>query len=203
MLSRVAQGLSSFFICRGIIKNDDREVYDYCFEILLSTVLNSLIILILSLLSSTFVNTFWFLLGFLMIRMTSGGFHAKTHLNCMLLLVAVYLGYLFLLDLILKYDYIRIAISLGIFSWACVILFSPVEDANKPLDRKEINKYRILSNIIIVIVFVIASVLAICFEKDSWCVSCVMGVSVGVMSLIAGKIKNSIMKKGRETNEKE
>ena len=78
MLTRMAQGLSSFFISRNIIKEEDKLVYDYSFEILLSTVINLLAVIVLAYICKVVVPTIFFLLGFIAIRTTAGGFHAET-----------------------------------------------------------------------------------------------------------------------------
>lgn len=52
MLARFSKMLSSFFISKKLIEEDEREVYDYCFEIMLSTILNFLVVLVISLMVS-------------------------------------------------------------------------------------------------------------------------------------------------------
>ena len=42
LLSKLSKKMSSYFIKRGDISEKEREVYDYYFEIMLSTVLNAL-----------------------------------------------------------------------------------------------------------------------------------------------------------------
>ena len=73
MIELMSKKVSSFFIVRGIIQEDDREVYVYCFEILLSTLLSFIALAILSLISGTFLETLLFLLGFVPLRLVAGG----------------------------------------------------------------------------------------------------------------------------------
>jgi hypothetical protein len=42
MIARLSKSVSSFFILQGIISVEDREVYEYSFEILISTLLSFL-----------------------------------------------------------------------------------------------------------------------------------------------------------------
>lgn len=82
MLTFMAQRLSSFFILKKIIKEEERAVYDYCFEVFLSTVINFMAIVILAFASRTVIPTIFFLVGFIGLRVTAGGFHAETPIGC-------------------------------------------------------------------------------------------------------------------------
>jgi hypothetical protein len=54
----LSRGISAFFIARGIIAEDDREVYVYSFEILLSPLVNFLALVFLAVvtLSNVFID---------------------------------------------------------------------------------------------------------------------------------------------------
>lgn len=39
MLTYIAKRLSSFFIGKNFISEEDREIYDYCFEVMITTVI--------------------------------------------------------------------------------------------------------------------------------------------------------------------
>lgn len=166
MLSLMAQRLSFFFVLKGLIREDEKEIYDYCFEILLSTVANSIIIITLSILNHAVIDTCWFMMGFIMIRITAGGFHADTHIRCMLLLIGVYIGYTFIIDRIVNGDYI--VIIMCICSWISVTLLSPVEDINKHLSKKEIERFRCISNILIIVVIITIFILMYYVKNKRW-----------------------------------
>lgn len=55
MLSKLAKKMTSFFISRNLIEESRKEVYDYSFEVLLSTLLNGLSLFIIALFSNTFL----------------------------------------------------------------------------------------------------------------------------------------------------
>lgn len=66
MLTHMAQELSSFFISKAIIKEEEREVYDYCFEIFLATIINFFSIITLAFISKTVLPTICFIAGFIL-----------------------------------------------------------------------------------------------------------------------------------------
>lgn len=192
MLTHMAQGLSLFFISKNIIKEEDKEVYDYSFEILLSTIINLLAIIIMALVSGTTLYMMFFLFGFSMVRSTAGGYHAETHLGCFLILVCSFAAYLIMLlmmpNLILK----NMTIIFCTVSYLLVVIFSPVEDYNKPFTKEEYKKFKIKSNAAVIIASIIAIVLIIVFEKYKWGFSIAMGMCVVALSLIAGTVKNRL-----------
>ena len=200
MLTYMAKRMSSFFIYLNVIKEDDRVIYDYSFEILLSTVINLMAIVILALVSDTVILTIWFLLGFITLRTTAGGFHAETHIGCFFTLICVYIAFLNLV-LILTIDVQVIATVVNdVISLLLVIIFSPVEDCNKPFTNEEYKKFKVVSNITIVVMSAVSTVLVFCFEREKWGFSFSLGMLVVSIFLIAGTLKNKFRERINNKN---
>lgn len=87
MLTKLAQRISLFFISKGTIREDERQIYDYCFEIMLSTILNFCSVIVIAIITKTVFFTLCFIVGFMIIRATAGGYHAETHMACLLILI--------------------------------------------------------------------------------------------------------------------
>ena len=96
MFPNLTRKMASFFIANGIIPKEEHDVYAYSFEILLATLLNFIGIFIIMLVTKTFCETVFFLSAFLPLRMLVGGYHAKNHIRCFLLLMAIFIGFIFL-----------------------------------------------------------------------------------------------------------
>ena len=197
MLTHMAQGLSSFFISRDIIKEEERKVYDYCFEILLATVINLFAMVILAFASGTIIPTICFIVGFIAIRATAGGFHAETHIGCFIILISLYILYLFLLLIIPNFILSIITVIFCIISWLLVAIFSPVEDYNKPFSKGEYKKFKIVSNIAIFVVSCISLIFVFLFREVKYGFSTATGMCVVSFSLIAGNIKNELRRLGK------
>lgn len=137
MLSKMALQLSGALAGRGIIDSEDIVVYSYGLELMLSTAVNILLVIIISLLLHQPLSWLFFLLPFIPLRITAGGYHAKTHLGCCLTFAGAYL--ILLLTGILTAGLVSPFILLGV-SAACfviVLLLSPVPSSNKPLDDQQ------------------------------------------------------------------
>lgn len=193
MLTRIAQGLSSFFISRKIIKEEERLVYDYSFEIFLSTIFNFLAVAVLAFVSRTIIPTIWFLVGFIAVRSTAGGFHAETHIGCFLIMLFSYVTYLLLILMLSNSALSIITVLFCISSWMLIFILSPVEDYNKPFSKEEHKKFKIVSNTTVVIASIVAF-LFIFLEKEKWGFSIAAGICVVSLSLIAGTVKNKLRK---------
>ncbi|MGN0378147.1 MAG: accessory gene regulator B family protein [Butyrivibrio sp.] len=87
MIARLSKRIASFFVRNEIIKCEDKEVYEYGLQLLLSTVFNGIIALILAIISGTVLQCICYLAVFVLLRKSAGGFHAKNHFSCCCILV--------------------------------------------------------------------------------------------------------------------
>ena len=84
MFRKVSSIISRRLVLRGVIQADSRRTYEYGFELLLSSVLGILIIVLISLISQRVFLWVPYMLGFVPLRLFGGGFHAKNHTGCIL-----------------------------------------------------------------------------------------------------------------------
>lgn len=85
MLSRVSKKGAEMLVKYGKIDNTQISQYEYGFELLISTTSTLCIILILGLFGGYISHAIIFLLYFVPIRITAGGYHAKSYSRCFIL----------------------------------------------------------------------------------------------------------------------
>jgi accessory gene regulator B len=192
ILSLMARKMSSFSISNGIIKEEEREIYNYSFELLLSTIINFGFIIIASIIFNKVVQTLFYLIGFLPLRRVAGGFHAKTHLRCFFVLLASYFMFLSILILIADQSINILILAILLFSLCIVFLFSPIEDKNRPISLTEKDIFQRKSRIIILFLIIVVSILTLYSKQLALSLS--LGVLTVDFSLIAAKLINSIPK---------
>lgn len=90
MLNQWAQRLTDVLIAHNAIDTSRRPTFIYGFELLLSTSLSVLSIIIISAYLSQLSAALTFLLIFISLRLFNGGAHAKTYRRCFLMTNAVY-----------------------------------------------------------------------------------------------------------------
>ena len=192
MLERLAKGTARFFVEQKAAESEFEEVYAYGAEIVYSTVLNGLIVLLMSVITGIFIPTLVFIISFILLRRSAGGFHASTHTKCMLILVAVHLLF------VLCVNFLNIAIvpyfSYFTILYSCisVFLFAPVEHPNKPLKSHEIMKLRGFS-ISAVMLLSISIIILIFSKKFDFAFFVSYGVFVSVTGLLVEKLRQRVI----------
>lgn len=78
-------------ISENVISEEFREIYIYTFRNTIQELIVCISIMVLSLLNDMFINTLIFLSTFILLRKRTGGYHAKSFLNCYLLSILSYI----------------------------------------------------------------------------------------------------------------
>lgn len=190
MLRKLAGRISSYYIRKSKVDIADKEIYDYCFEVLLSTILNLFAILVLAIVTKLYLETLCFIITFMALRGSTGGVHAKTHLGCFISLIIVFA----ILPICFKFISVDILRYIGISfaSLGCIFIFalSPVDNINRPFEKFERRKFRKRSITLTLIAALIFAIL-ISFNATIKCAFAIGFVILVVsVSLILGFIKN-------------
>ncbi|MBD5116857.1 MAG: accessory gene regulator B family protein [Ruminococcaceae bacterium] len=126
----------NFFIRKNIFPEEQREIYQYGFELWVSSAIGILVVLAIGIISGRFWESIIFYIVFCFTRLFSGGFHAPTYLLCKLTFASV-------LILVLAFDWLLCDIVdyywyvLYLYSFIIICRFAPVENSNKKLTEHE------------------------------------------------------------------
>uniref|UniRef100_UPI004025D3FC accessory gene regulator B family protein n=1 Tax=Faecousia sp. TaxID=2952921 RepID=UPI004025D3FC len=122
-------------LCENQIIPAEREkAYIYGFELLISSFVGIFCLILLSALCGIKYAWIPYLIGFIPLRVTGGGYHAKTHFMCIISFSAVFLFLLYssrMLALIRNAHLILMVASLVV-----MYFFTPIEAQNKPLSKQ-------------------------------------------------------------------
>lgn len=116
-----------------IVDYEEREVYVYGIELLLSTITGVLLLIIVSACTGMHFQWFPYLAGFIPLRLLGGGYHAKSHKDCILTFTSTYLICIVLIKCC-QVDKSSI-VFLSLICFLIIIFFSPVEAHNKELSK--------------------------------------------------------------------
>ena len=191
MILFLSRKISSAFAERGIILQEDLAVYTYSFEILIATLLNLLALCLIAVLTRTGSETIFYLLGFLPLRQLAGGYHAKNHFRCFLILIAVYGIFLVLIKFLLAAYYVYTIAASLLISIFFIFLYAPVEDENKPLSFREVKMLKQKSRIAITVYVIITGLLLP--VKIEWTFALALGILSVALSLAASVIRQNII----------
>lgn len=182
----LAQKCTSILIQKGIASETDRNYFNYCFEIMISTILEFGAVLLIAMVSHCVPQTICFLLGLWIVRCKAGGYHADTNTGCFILLLVVHLSFLLIIHSIPSQIYIWVILLGSIFSCITIYAFAPVEHVNRPISKREYHKFKRESRILIS-VFTITSIGSITIfphmKTSQLLCSFTIGVVVAVVSI--------------------
>ena len=145
MIHSAAVALAKQWAKNGVIQEADAEAYQYGLELMLSTLINVAVMIGLSI---VFGHTWLFipyLVAFIPLRLSAGGYHAKHHFSCILFNATVYLASLVAVTTLLTPTAILACIMESCVSLALIFFLAPVPAKNKPLSAAERKRNRYIA----------------------------------------------------------
>jgi len=189
MIAYLSEKLSLFFVAKGIIPDEDNEVFKYIFEMFISTFVGLFTVALISFLTGMHFYALLFMLGFIPLRLIAGGYHAKNHFRCF----SVFLFTFSTVLLLVKYtplEYLYLITSLCmISSLLLVFLFAPSADNNKPINDIEKVKFKKKSRLVIIGYLFLVLLLILLISDTKLVFSLVLGNFTVAISLLANYMK--------------
>ena len=173
---------------QGVVQQKDRAVVLYGMEVTIATVIGVVLIILVSILGDLPWAWLFFLLSFVPLRRTAGGYHANTHWQCYLVFTLTFA----LCVLIERMGIVTNLIFLvGILASTVIVLFlSPIIPPNKPLKADGKRRNRCISIWLMVCDCLLALVSFFCGFDLEYMSFYYYGVLTAVLSLAAAEIKN-------------
>jgi accessory gene regulator B len=127
--------ISNRFIRDGIIAEEDKELYTFGMQQGMIILLNIISTIIIGFIFNMVWQSVVFLLAYMPIRSYAGGYHARTQFRCYL--ISLFISAVALLGMgEIHWTSLSALISV-IISASIILILTPVEDVNKPLDASE------------------------------------------------------------------
>lgn len=187
-MKTIARKITIFFINKGKIPKEDLDSYEYCFEMLLSTIFNTCILIIGAIITKRYYETIIFSIAFIVIRRCIGGYHAKSHIGCFSLLLFMYIT----MNLMLLINYKVLNIISIILNPICLIIISilaPVSHPNNPLDENKINKLNKIAIVVSAIYCVICIFFKFFLSKKNISILITIPFTFSTLSMVIGYFK--------------
>ena len=144
MIAKLSHIIANFFISQKVVPEEQREVYEYGFELSISSVIGILIVLAIGLVSGRFWESVVFYIVFCFTRLFTGEYHASTYLRCKLTFAGLLLAVL-LADWLLKEIESYYWFILHFYSLVVVCGLAPIENPNKELTERQKVKCKVIS----------------------------------------------------------
>lgn len=142
MLVKIASKITLILHHNNIISDDETEVYQYGLEMILSTILNCIIVLLLGALMNEILAAIIFFIIFALVRSSSGGYHADTYFKCNSLFAINLIMVLLWMKFAAPFYFIVCHIIFILIYFMIVTKYAPIENPNKTLSdmQKKHNK---------------------------------------------------------------
>lgn len=138
MISFLCNRLAEFLCEKNIIAKDEKEIYIYGYEMIITTILGAVLVFAVALLTGRFMEAICFFIVFVLTRQFCGGYHSQTRLLCSITFMLCYAAVLFfnsVLEPIYSW-FIHLLIFVPYF--AAILGYAPIINENKPLTDREI-----------------------------------------------------------------
>ena len=158
MLSKTANYLARRLLNNNVIKEDSFDIYVYGFELLISFLFSTLLVIVSGIIIGKLLETLTFLVVFIFLRSYSGGYHAKKYSICTIVTLGVY-AVVILLSSFVNVN-IMFYLLLGIVGFILLFLWAPIENPNKEITDKRKILYKWIS-ILLCVIFLVVGILFI------------------------------------------
>ena len=180
--------LANYVAKRFFDENDKYPiaVYIYGVELLISSFISTLVILLIGVFTKTFFESVIFLTSFSLIRVYTGGYHSMTYLRCNIISALSYVAvvaFLYLLE-----DFIKnpLIMFLGyMLTMILAIVFAPIKHENKDISEEEKKKYKLMSVLMITVVYIGCCVGYYVFDIKSTLIILPTCISIDIAMLVS------------------
>ncbi len=200
MIHQMAKRVTAYFIKKSLISNEQKNIYAYGFEVLISNVIFLSMLAVLGLCTGSLISIFIFILFLYPIRTSAGGYHASNHRNCLLLSVLCCGTVPLLLALIQNQILCLFFILCFTASTLCtVVVFAPLEHKNNPKTKEQLHQMKNKSYFFAVSeTIVIFAALWVLPQQHQYILAASYGGFIAAITLLIGKITQ---KKEEKVNE--
>lgn len=169
----LSQKLVRLFCEQKVIDEAKADAYVYGYELLISSVVSILLVILIAAVCGDVRYALSFLIGFIPQRIYIGGYHATSHTRCYLAFTGLALICILLSNAIAANHLFRILTTAALL--AISIFLSPIEAKNKSLGEKKKSSYKTIASILSSIDFLLAifNVLpytrhVVCYYLSKW-----------------------------------
>lgn len=191
MFSRMADLITQKLQENKMISSEQYEICRFGFQQGLTIILNLVTVIVIGAVLRELGQALLFMGLYVPLRSNAGGYHARTAVRCYLYSIIYMIAILLAMKyIIISYFICNMAL---IISCVIIVLLSPVEDANKPLDDTEQMVYKKRTYIVTTLEILI---LIIAFTLNARnIILCIMWVYITMgLVLLVGKCRNILFR---------
>lgn len=176
MINRCCSKSIDFLIDNGTLNSEDKELYMYSMRVLVCGLINAITALAIGMVMGMLKQSVCLFVTFFIIRKFAGGMHADKYKNCFVSSIFINVLALGGIYLFKRFNNVALFCIILFISLITIIIFSPIENTNKPLSANEKCIYKILS----IFFSILITVCSIIFLIDK----VIIGISIGMGQIL-------------------
>lgn len=166
MIAKFAKKINEILIQKGIVQKEDAELYQYGIENGIVVAGNLLASGIFGIVMGRPGLVLVFLLFYASLRSYSGGSHCKSRIGCFLISMAILSIPVYTHEFVMNNVPATVILMIGIAAVVVILILSPVESINKPLDDEEKKYYARVTHCIVALQVCVLIILFCLGVKD-------------------------------------
>ena len=166
MIAKFAKKINEILIQKGIVQKEDAELYQYGIENGIVVAGNLLASGIFGIVTGRPGLVVVFLLFYASLRSYSGGSHCKSRIGCFLILKEILSIPVYTHEFVMNNVPATVILMIGIAAVVVILILSPVESINKPLDDEEKKYYARVTHCIVALQVCVLIILFCLGVKD-------------------------------------
>jgi len=182
-----AEKISNSMVDRGIVQKEDAQLYRYGIENGITVAGNLLASILFGIVTGRLGVVLVFLLFYSTLRTYSGGVHCRSKVGCFILSMMILLVPVFSYEWVMEMVAFPVLIAVGVIAIVVVLVLSPVESINKPLDDEERKYYKRISHCIVALQGCVLAVLC-CMDLYEYFYAGYSSVILVAFFMILGRI---------------
>ena len=166
MIAKFAKKINEILIQKRIVQKEDAELYQYGIENGIVVAGNLLASGIFGIVTGRPGLVLVFLLFYASLRSYSGGSHCKSRIGCFLISMAILSIPVYTHEFVMNNVPATVILMIGIAAVVVILILSPVESINKPLDDEEKKYYARVTHCIVALQVCVLIILFCLGVKD-------------------------------------
>lgn len=186
-MDKAAKVLTDYIIYKGVVKEEERQEFEYGFLIALEIGLSLLISFLLAYILHTVVEGILFFVIFIPLRSYAGGLHLERYWSCLTLSCLTFLGIM----LISKYCEFGMIYEIFVLL-ACefaIYMMYPIDNINRTVEEEEDRYFKSKLKKFLLLDILIAA-MCIFLEKESYLLLITATFCMVVITMFIGKMIN-------------
>lgn len=160
MYEKFCRKVSKHFVLHKIISPDNRELFEFGLERIVSSIASFVMLAVLGVLFNGILECIVFYFVFYYSRKYAGGYHATTYVKCNTCYLLTFVLTLFISRLFMDFTYLNVVIAtIAFFVLLTTVLLAPINNPNNPILPGKENRFFVFAVLMNVALIFLASLI--------------------------------------------